>query len=187
MEINWQRISSELSAQFEPASVQWLPQGEREPGTKVQLIAYLDVRYVAARLDRVCPGWSFDWEPVSINSNGEVTAAKGTLTIAGCSRSDVGISGTLEPSKGAVSDALKRCAVLFGVGAYLYRLPDVQVTLDADAQVPPVMLTKLAAHLQALANESEMPRDRVTVTPLMDISDVSTSLLPPRDEHDKEV
>ncbi len=183
MEIDWQRINAELSAHFEPASVQWRPQGTCKAGAEVQLLASLDARQVAARLDRVCPGWSFDWEPVSVNSNGEVMTAKGRLTIAGCSRSDVGTASIWEPSKGTVSDALKRCAVLFGVGAYLYSLPDVQVTLNADAQVPPVILTRLAEYLKSLTSASQPTGDRVTLTPLLDISDVSTALLPPREEH----
>jgi hypothetical protein len=36
----------------------------------------------------------------------------------------------IEAEKGAISDAFKRAAVMFGIGRYLYQLPNVWVALD---------------------------------------------------------
>ena len=152
----WIRILAELAAHFPATSVQWRPQGDREnkvkAGARVRILAYLDARAVQDRLDAACPGlWSFDWSPVHIDAKGIVTAAKGVLTIASISRADIGTMSSWDPSKGAVSDALKRSAVHFGVGRYLYDLPDVYAVLDGEGKVSLAMLAKLAMRLEELA------------------------------------
>ncbi len=119
--INW----AALAAEFDPADVSFRLQGNPRDGkTSAVVVAYLDSRAVQDRLDEVCgpDGWSFDWQPVVTNSTA-VLAAKGTLTIAGVSKSDVGDAGQTEPTKASVSDALKRTAVQWGIGRYLYNLP----------------------------------------------------------------
>ena len=120
-----------LSAPFKPAEISFRVQStyERNGKTQAVVVAYLDARNVAERLDAVCDpdGWAFDWQPV-VTGQRELLVAKGTLTIAGVSKSDVGDAGTTEPSKASVSDALKRAAVLWGVGRYLYDLPFMTAT-----------------------------------------------------------
>lgn len=120
-EIDW----AALAAPFAPEDVSFRLQGNPRDGkTSAVVVAYLDARNVQQRLDDVCDpdGWSFDWQPI-VTNNSAVLVAKGTLTIAGVSKSDVGDAGQTEPSKASVSDSLKRAAVLFGIGRYLYDLP----------------------------------------------------------------
>lgn len=147
---DWQAIGRALAAPFAPECVEWRPQGKTGPGKRVRLLPYIDARAVQDRLDEVVgmEGWSFDWQPLVIEG-GEVRRAKGTLTIHGVSKSDVGTESAWEPTKGCISDALKRSAVLFRIGRYLYALPDVWVTLDNDGNVPVEMLAKLRARLEA--------------------------------------
>ena len=118
---------AKLAAPFDPNDVAWKPQAVK--GTRALAVAYIDARTVAERLDRVVAGdWTFDWEEAS---NGCV---KGKLTIRGTIRCDVGEQGDGPQGKtlkAAVSDALKRSAVQFGVGRYLYRLPAQWVDYDA--------------------------------------------------------
>lgn len=127
--IDWQR----LSAEFDPADVSFRVQStyERNGKTQAVCVAYIDARNVANRLDSVCgpDGWSFDWQPV-VTTSSAVMAAKGTLTIAGISKSDVGDAGQTEPTKASVSDALKRSAVLWGIGRYLYSLPMMHAEVE---------------------------------------------------------
>jgi hypothetical protein len=73
--------------------------------------------------------------------------AKGTITIHGISKSDVGDASNFEGNKGCVSDALKRAAVQWGVGRYLYSLPAVWVTLDAKGEIGAETLAKLQQSL----------------------------------------
>lgn len=118
---------AKLAAPFDPNDVAWKPQAVRQ--NRALAVAYIDARTVAERLDQVVAGdWTFDWEEAS---NGCV---KGKLTIRGTIRCDVGEQGDGPQGKtlkAAVSDALKRSAVQFGVGRYLYRLPAQWVDYDA--------------------------------------------------------
>jgi hypothetical protein len=84
---------------------------------------------------------------------GELRVARGRLSIHGTPKDDVGMSSTFEPSKGCASDTLKRCAVAWGIARYLYRLPQVHITLDERAQVPDSVTEKLRA---ALAKRIEL-------------------------------
>ena len=82
--------------------------------------SYVDARAVAQRLDDVLTpaGWSFTWSHIP----GEAIV-HGHLDIGGIVREDAGYPNSdrdEEPMKAAVSDALKRCAVLFGIGRHLY-------------------------------------------------------------------
>lgn len=137
-EIDW----AALSAPFAPDEVSFRVQStyERDGKTHAVVVAYIDARNVADRLDAECgpDGWSFDWEPVVTGATKKgvnaVLAAKGTLTIAGISKSDVGDAGDTEPTKASVSDALKRAAVLWGIGRYLYDLPFMTATPEKRGQ-----------------------------------------------------
>ena len=84
-----------------------------------RMLSYVDARAVAQRLDDVVTpaGWDFSVELQA----GDVV--KGKLVVGGIVREDVGYPNSdddAEPYKSAVSDALKRCAVLFGIGRHLY-------------------------------------------------------------------
>ena len=88
------------------------------------LLRTVDARTIIERLNRVCPGaWSFEVEPVCPGSGGAgAWVVRGRLTIAGMAQEDFGVSypDAIDPPKAAVSDALKRCAVHFGIGLELY-------------------------------------------------------------------
>lgn len=122
----WQTWMAKLQEPFDPEEVDYRVQ------RATMVVAYVDARTVAKRLDDAvgAQNWTFDWSPVSISDKGEVQFAKGTLTIAGVTKSDIGDASNQDASKGAVSDALKRAAVLFGVGRYLYDLPVESVVVD---------------------------------------------------------
>lgn len=90
----------------------------RDPAKHIQF-SYVDARAVAQRLDDVLTpgGWSFHVEVAASD------VIKGSLDIDGIVRQDIGYPNSdddAEPYKSAVSDALKRCAVLFGIGRHLY-------------------------------------------------------------------
>jgi len=120
-EIDWLVIGDDLRAPFDPADVDFRVQGKPGKSGKVQVVCYVDARVVADRLDdTVGPGaWSFTWQAIHLE-RGEVQLAQGTLAIHGVSKQDIGDGSTFATSKGCVSDALKRAAVLWGVGRYLY-------------------------------------------------------------------
>jgi hypothetical protein len=88
--------------------------------TKHHQFSYVDARAVAQRLDEVLTpeGWDFTCTVLP-----GTDIVKGTLTIGVNVREDHGYPNSDrddEPIKAATSDALKRCAVLFGIGRHLY-------------------------------------------------------------------
>lgn len=118
-----------LRAPFPPGQEQyrlgptWEAQGERWG----RPLAFIDARAVFDRLDAAVgpAGWETHLERLGPG----VYMCK--LTILGVTRSDVGMAGDneSEKEKSGASDAIKRAAVQFGVGAYLYQrdLPPVKL------------------------------------------------------------
>lgn len=151
----WATISQQLRAPFDPQDVDFRPQGNPAPNVKCQVVCYVEARAVADRLDDVvgAGNWSFDYTPLVVDK-GEIQIAKGTLTIGGVAKSDVGDASSFAASKGCVSDALKRCAVLWGVGRYLYDVPGAWITMDEHKRIPADALKRLRA---ALPRPSDSP------------------------------
>lgn len=83
---------------------------------KAMLCLYISHTDVAKRLDEVDPGWMFETKFIGTVSSDAVTV-EGALTVCGVKRVGVGCG---DDAKSAYSDALKRAAVLFGVGRHLY-------------------------------------------------------------------
>jgi hypothetical protein len=121
-----QELAAQLGAPFDPQDVDFRPQGKPRDG-QGKVVAYVDARAVQERFDEVFGplGWSFTWEPLVITST--IQVVRGTITVDGVAKSDVGDAGDTEPSKSAVSDAIKRAAVMWGVGRYLYSLGNFYV------------------------------------------------------------
>lgn len=124
-----QAIAQKLAAKFDINDLQFrIDSDVREYNGKqmARVVVYIDSRTLQDRLDSVIGtfGWEFNWEPVGTK------AAKGTLTILGISKSDIGTGDGKETEKGRVSDALKRCGVLFGIARYLYDAPDLFAEVD---------------------------------------------------------
>ena len=147
-EIDWQAISAALRQPFNPADVDFRPQGKPSGNGKVQAVCYIDARTVADRLDDVVgPGaWEFTYEPL-VTANGQVQIAKGRLSIHGVVKEDVGEASNFDPSKGCVSDALKRAAVLWGIGRYLYGIGGEWVTPDQYGRISNDDVKRLRAKL----------------------------------------
>ncbi len=91
---------------------------------------YITEGGVTRRLDSVDPSWEF--VIVNIAHRSDTITVTARLTVKGVTRENTGMqviqskdgkeSG--EPEKGATTDALKRCARLFGIGRYILDLPD---------------------------------------------------------------
>jgi hypothetical protein len=121
-----------LAAPFAPEAVHWRAQTvtERDGKHKALALAYLDARDVQDRLDSVCG--PENWEDSYIETpKGRII---GTIRIrigeAWISKSDGAGDTDVEGEKGALSDALKRAAVKWGIGRYLYNMPNVWVPCE---------------------------------------------------------
>ena len=83
------------------------------------------------RLDEVCgpENWSS-----SYNVYPDAKFVECTITIAGTSKSDAAEFTAIEAIKGGYSDSLKRAAVHWGIGRYLYRLTETWARCSSDKQ-----------------------------------------------------
>lgn len=109
----------EVAGKTYPAH-KWKPQ--TQAGNRFICVPYLDRSLVSDRLNEVfgLTGWQFD-----VKREDDATKT-GTLSIfvdgKWISRSDTGTPSKEEGEKGSTSDALKRCARLFGIGEYLDKI-----------------------------------------------------------------
>lgn len=90
--------------------------------TKVMLVLYVQHTDVYDRLESVDPAWSMKVSDEQVR--GDTTFTRVALTVKGVTRENSGEGG--DP-KSAVSDAIKRAAMLFGPGRYLYDSDQVWV------------------------------------------------------------
>src|SRR5262249_26540804 len=116
---------AQAEVKFKPAVVK---------NNKAMALAYVDARVIQDRLDEVLgvEGWSDEYELLPDGS--AVCRLRCKLGGEWLTKMDVG-SPSEQPDAGdrvkaAFSDALKRAAVKFGVGRYLYRMPQQWVDYD---------------------------------------------------------
>src|SRR5438067_10339372 len=125
-------ITESLSAPFEAKDVKFKPQMVKN--NRALAMAYIDARLIQDRLDEVLG--VENWEDAyKLLSDGSVMCRlRVKLGDRWITKTDVG-SPSEQPDlgdrlKAAFSDALKRAAVKFGIGRYLYRLPAQWVDYD---------------------------------------------------------
>src|SRR5258707_14232431 len=92
-------IADRLAAPFPADDVNWRPAGKGGANQRTTVVAYVDARAVQDRLDAVLGplGWSFDWQPIHVDDKGDVTIAKGPLTVGGVSKTAVGPAPRVGP------------------------------------------------------------------------------------------
>jgi hypothetical protein len=117
-----------LADPFDPSQVHWRAQAMANG--KALALAYIDARDVMDRLDAICgpENWQDRYEEtpkgrvlctLSINVNGYWV-----------NKCDGAGDTDVEGDKGAVSDALKRAAVKWGIARYLYSLGNIWVPCE---------------------------------------------------------
>jgi|ERR1700728_2200764 len=128
---NAQEIFDELCEPFPIEYIEWRIGSTNSEKTKGLALCYVDARAVMDRLDSVCgpDGWQCNY-----------TAAPGTAIICNIGirmpsgewiwKADGAGATDVEGEKGMLSDALKRAAVRWGVGRYLYDLKSPWVELE---------------------------------------------------------
>lgn len=121
-----------LAAPFDSREVRFKP--AVVSGHRALALAYVDARVIQDRLDRVLgvAGWQDEYECLADGS--VVCRLRLRLGDEWITKMDVGGPSEQRDEgdrrKAAFSDALKRAAVKFGIGRYLYRLPSQWVEYD---------------------------------------------------------
>src|SRR5262245_17027892 len=125
-----------LAAPFELSEVKFKPQVVK--GNRAMVLTYVDARVIQDRLDEVLGtrNWQDDYECLPDGS----VLCRLKIRVGGEWLTKVDVGGPSEQPdtgdrvKAAFSDALKRAAVKFGIGRYLYRLPQVWCDYDPVAK-----------------------------------------------------
>jgi len=117
-------LLKKLKDPFEAKFVKWRVGATTQDKTQGIALAYIDAREVMKRLDDVfgVTGWQCRYSQVTdkgvVCEIGAKIGDEWVWKANGAGDTDV------EAEKGAMSDAFKRAAVLWGVGRYLYYLPN---------------------------------------------------------------
>jgi hypothetical protein len=132
-----------LAAKLPEGVISWRQDGrpvERDGRYIARFVSYIEANTVRERLDSVVPGeWDLMLEPLkelmdesgkTIDEDKRVTF-KARLQILGVIREDVGCG---KDYKQASTDAFKRVAVRFGIGAELYDMEMNWVQMDGDGK-----------------------------------------------------
>jgi len=125
-------LAARLAAPFDPREIRWKAQSVKN--NRALAVPYISARTVMDRLDEVVgpENWQTEYVPLADGS----VQCRLSLRVGGnwVAKTDVG-SPSEQPDEGdrtkaSFSDAIKRAAVQWGVGRYLYRLPSVWCDFD---------------------------------------------------------
>ena len=121
---------------FKDDEIEWRVQRCGKKGDKLwaQLVPYVTARAIFERLDKVAgPGrWQTDITPI----NEGFLCRMGVLDEEWIWRTDGAPTTDIEALKGGISGAIKRVAVQFGMGAYLYAMDAVWAENIQDGYAP---------------------------------------------------
>jgi len=138
-------IFTRLAAPFSPADLEWRAGATNADKTRALALAYITSRAVMDRLDEVVgpANWRDEYQPGP--DGGLVCGLSICLDGEWVTKWDGAENTQFEEVKGGLSSAFKRAAVKWGIGRYLYKLPDAwvacevhgkSVTLTASPQLP---------------------------------------------------
>lgn len=155
-----EEITTRLAEPFEAGEVKFKP--AVVSGNRALALAYVDARVIQDRLDDVLGvvGWQDSYKVLPDGS--VMCRLRCKIGEQWITKMDVG-GQSEQPDEGdrakaAVSDALKRAAVKFGVGRYLYRLPQTWCDYDPTKRQF-VKVPQLPAHAVKAAKVAPMSHE----------------------------
>lgn len=118
---------SALQAPFDPSDIEWRAArtGLKNGNGWVQAVAYINNRAVQSRLDTSLgiQNWCNDFKPGA--NGGVLSGISIKVDDEWITKWDGADNTGIESVKGGISDAMKRAAVQWGIGRYLYSLESV--------------------------------------------------------------
>lgn len=161
---------------FPPERISWRVGSTTKDKTKGLALAYIDARDVMQRLDDVMG--PANWSDSYRDDNGTTMCAL-SLRIDGewITKEDGSGDTDVEAEKGAVSKALVRAAVKWGIGRYLYDLDSPWVAIEPMGRSFKIAKNEYARLNKCLPNpsgdaEKPLPRASVQTEDRLDWSDL---------------
>lgn len=117
-----------LEIPFPENRIHWRVGATNKDKTEGIALAYIDARDIMRRLDDVC---GFKWQNRYTLADSGLLICEIGIQVDGewLWRSNGAGDTDIEAEKGKASDAFKRAAVMWGIGRYLYSLPNAWVPI----------------------------------------------------------
>lgn len=120
---------------FPASSIEWKPIAVSKRTSKGLAAAYLDNRAIMDRLDAVCgpENWRNEFKPGpqgGVVCGLSIRVERGDGTAEWVTKWDGAENTDIEAVKGGLSSSMRRAAVQWGIGRYLYDLPQQWVPVD---------------------------------------------------------
>ena len=160
MSTNTQIDLKRLGDFFSPEDIEWKPIAVSKKTGKGLAAAYVDNRAIMDRLDEVCGPENWRNEYQAGPDGGVLCGLSIRIDDAWVTKWDGAENTDIEAVKGGLSSAMRRAAVQWGIGRYLYRLPQQWVPVDERGrfrQPPRVPSAFLPAHAGDGAAETPEP------------------------------
>lgn len=125
---------AKLKAEFPPAEIEWRVGSTTQDKTSGLALAYITSRHVMDRLDEVCGPENWQSSYVETPKGRVLCTISIKVGDEWVSKSDGAGDSDVEAEKGAISDSLKRAAVHWGIGRYLYELGNIWVDIEGSGK-----------------------------------------------------
>lgn len=127
--MNNETLTKQLSAPFADSEIEWrvMRCGKTAKGVWAIIVPYVQSRAIMNRLDEVVgiSNWKDSYESLPLdNKQGCLCQLSLRIEDEWITKTDGADYTNIEATKGGISDALKRAAVKFGIGRYLYSMPE---------------------------------------------------------------
>lgn len=125
-------IEAKLKAPFRPDEIEF--RVTATSNGRGLAVAYVQNRAVQNRLDEVMGFENWKNEFV-VTSNGKICGLSLRINNEWITKYDGANDTKIESTKGGISDSMKRAAVQWGIGRYLYNLPPQWVKIDGNKKI----------------------------------------------------
>jgi hypothetical protein len=125
---------SKLSAPFPPTDIEWRVghAGVKDEKVWATCLAYITNRAIMDRLDEVVgpENWNNEYREWGVGTPGVLCGISIKVGMEWVTKWDGAEQTDIESVKGGLSNAMKRAAVQWGIGRYLYDLPEGYATIS---------------------------------------------------------
>lgn len=115
-------LEKELKKPFKPDEIEFRISAKTKDKTKGLAVAYIQARAVQNRLDEVI-GFNNWKNEFIVTDKGKICGLSLRINDEWITKYDGASDTKIEATKGGISDSMKRAAVQWGIGRYLYNLP----------------------------------------------------------------
>lgn len=120
--VNLTWLETELKKPFRPDEIEFRITAKTQDKTKGLAAAYIQARAVQNRLDEVI-GFNNWKNEFIVTDKGKICGLSLRIDGEWITKFDGASDTKIEATKGGISDSMKRAAVQWGIGRYLYNLP----------------------------------------------------------------